>query len=97
MLCRRSSSGGEAAAAHAGGSGDDQSAAERLTRGSGAALSPLLAGALNASPATFSLSGGAVLCVRYGLAEVAGLGLHHVQPNVFYEPVTRTACVFSGE
>ena len=40
--------------------------------------------------------GGAALVVRFGLCEVAGLGLHHLAPNVHYEPSTRTACVFSG-
>lgn len=40
--------------------------------------------------------GGAALVVRFGLCEVAGLGLHHLAPNVHYEAGTRTACVFSG-
>ncbi|EFN53405.1 hypothetical protein CHLNCDRAFT_58655 [Chlorella variabilis] len=61
-----------------------------------AALSPLTAGAVAGSAANFALAGGACLVVRFGLCEVAGLGLHHLQPNVHYEPATRTACVFSG-
>lgn len=59
-----------------------------------AALSPLTAGAVAGSAANFALAGGACLVVRFGLCEVAGLGLHHLQPNVHYEPATRTACVF---
>jgi hypothetical protein len=46
------------------------------------------------SAANFVLASGACLVVRFGLCEVAGLGLHHLQPNVHYEPSTRTACVF---
>jgi hypothetical protein len=58
------------------------------------ALSPLTAGALAGSAADYVLAGGACLVARFGLCEVAGLGLHHLQPNVHYEPSTRTACVF---
>lgn len=61
-----------------------------------APLAPLTAGLLNDSPATYALGGGAALAVRFGMCEVAGLGLHHIAPNVHHEPATRTACVFTG-
>ncbi|KAL4426703.1 hypothetical protein ABPG77_004759 [Micractinium sp. CCAP 211/92] len=61
-----------------------------------AAPTALAAGAINDSPATYQLGGGAALVVRFGLCEVAGLGLHHLAPNLHHEPSTRTACVFSG-
>ncbi|KAL4458720.1 hypothetical protein ABPG75_013585 [Micractinium tetrahymenae] len=61
-----------------------------------AAPAALAAGAINDSPASYQLGGGAALVVCFGLCEVAGLGLHHLAPNVHYEPSTRTACVFSG-
>lgn len=76
---------------------------EGSPRGGGAAAkspaaspAPLAAAALNDSPATYTLSGGAALLVRFGLCEVAGLGLHHLTPNVHYDPATKTACVFTG-
>ena len=61
-----------------------------------AASPPLGSGLLSDSPAAFSLAGGAAMVVKYGLSSVAGLGLHHVQPNVHHDPATRSACVFTG-
>ncbi|KAL4859195.1 Asparagine synthetase [glutamine-hydrolyzing] 1 [Chlorella vulgaris] len=78
----------------ASSSGSDREYA--LSKSPSASLSPLTAGAVAGSAANFVLASGACLVVRFGLCEVAGLGLHHLQPNVHYEPSTRTACVFSG-
>ncbi len=79
-----------------GASCDSEGRGEGSGGGAKRGTQPLTAGAINDSPASYSLAGGAALVVRFGLFEVAGVGLHHVQPNVHYEPSTRTACVFGG-
>lgn len=85
-------------ARRSGSSSDRDGSASKSSRGAPSlltsALSPLTAGALAGSAADYVLAGGACLVARFGLCEVAGLGLHHLQPNVHYEPSTRTACVF---
>lgn len=47
-------------------------------------------------PAVYSLAGGAAAAVRFGMCEMAGLGLHHVTPNVHHDPATKSICVFTG-
>lgn len=87
----RTSSDGEAHVCKAAAA-----AAPLETGGAGSPFSPLAGTAFNESPATYSLAGGAALVVRFGLREVSGLGLHHVQPNVHHDPATKSACVFTG-
>lgn len=90
----RSTSDQRDGSAHAAAGGDGVKASKATA--ALAAPAALAANAINESPATYQLGGGAALVVRFGLCEVAGLGLHHLAPNVHYEPSTRTACVFSG-